>query len=147
MTEGKGGLLTLIIGAPILAMFVGVGVFFYNASATWTSSDNQAVITAMAAVCGSGLVVVGLLVAFIVGIPLAIRAYGESGRAARQWEGPPVDVPYRALPPMQQEYPALSGPVQPTTANPWTVTGGGHFDDMPAPVQDGRFRMTGEQHR
>lgn len=142
MTNGKGGLLTLLIGAPILALFVGIGIFAYNASATWTSADNQAVITAMAAVCGSGLVVIGLLVALIVGIPLAIRAYGESGRAARQWEGPPMDVPFRALPNPAYDYPALPGPTQPAQpANPWTVTGGGHFDDMPAPVQDGRFRM------
>lgn len=142
MTEGKGGLLTLIIGTPILALFVGVGIFAYNASASWTSADNQATITALAAVCGSGIVVLGLMIAFVVGIPLAIRAYGESGRARREWAEPPMETPYRMLPP-QPEYPALPGPTQ--QANPWTVTGGGHFDDMPAPQQDRRFRLTGDR--
>ena len=140
MTEGKGGLLTLIIGTPILALFVGVGIFAYNASATWTSADNQAVVTGLAAVCGSGIIVLGLMIALIVVIPLAIRAYGESGRARQQWAEPPMETPYRMLPPDQHQYPALPGPTQ---ANPWTVTGGGHFDDMPAPAQDGRFRLTG----
>ncbi|MCL4836240.1 MAG: hypothetical protein KJZ86_27620 [Caldilineaceae bacterium] len=137
MTNGKGGLLTLVIAAPILALFVGVGVFAFNAADTWTQANNQAVITGLSAVCGAGVVVIGLIVAIVVGIPFAIRAYGESGRAHRDWGPPPVDAPYRSLPPAQ-EYPAL-----PAQSNPWTVTGGGAFDDMPAPVQDGRFRLTG----
>ena len=98
MTEGKGGLLTLILAVPILALFIGVGIFAYNASATWTSADNQATVTALAAVCGSGIVVLGLMIAFIVGIPLAIRAYGESGRARREWAEPPMETPYQARP-------------------------------------------------
>lgn len=137
MTNGKGGLLTLVIAAPLLALFVGVGIFAVYVGEGWTNANTQATITGLSAVCGTGIVVLGLIVGLIVGVPLAIRAYGESGRANRDWGPPPVDAPYRTLPPAQ-EYPALPG-----QSNPWTVTGGGAFDDMPAPVQDGRFRLTG----
>lgn len=139
MKEGRGGILTWILAAPLLALLGGVGIFAFSVADSWTNANTQAAITGISAVCGTGIVVLGLIVGLIVGVPLAIRAYGEAGRANRDWGPPPaIDAPYRPLPP-GQDYPALPGPAQ--TANPWTVTGGGHFDDLPAPQQDGRFRV------
>jgi hypothetical protein len=141
MKEGKGGIMTWILAAPLLALFLGAGVFAFSISESWTNANTQAAITGISAVCGTGIVVLGLIVGLIVGVPIAIRAYGEGGRVSRNWETPappPVNVPWQALPPAQSP-PALPGP----QANPWMVTGGGNIDDMPAPVQDGRFRMVG----
>ena len=131
MTEGKGGLLTLIIGTPILALFVGGGIFAYNASATWTSADNQAVVTGLAAVCGSGIIVLGLMIALDRRHTPSPSAYGEAGAAAsngqsRRWRD--------ALPHVTPRPAPRSRPARPDgRPTQMTVTGGSLGTMIPAP--------------
>lgn len=132
---------TLLVVVPVLALFLGVGAIGVAISQTWTDGNTQSLITGLATVCGGGVVVVGILLSLLVGVPLAIRAYGEGGKARRQWSEepepwsrPPLpvqDANWRALPP------TIPGP------NPWELgpgwTGGGQVDLLPGPEQDGRL--------
>ena len=131
--------LTYIAAAPVLALFGGIGLLAWNIGQTWTQSDTQAVITATATICAGGMVVFALLAALIVGVPLAIRAYGEGGQARRTW----VDMPDRGRvidAPQWRELPPAADPVP-----PWQVTGGGNVDLLPPPEQDRRFSFELQQ--
>lgn len=92
------------------------------------------------------LIVIGFVFGTLAAIPVGLlmlvsqrRKDGDDGPRRGGRGGGYSDYPPMAYPPQQQPFPALPAP-QP---NPWTVTGGGAFDDMPAPRQDGRFRMGG----
>ena len=70
-------------------------------------ATTQSAVTALATVCGGGAVVFALLVALIVGIPMATRYFAETGKARREWDympPPPRRVPqidgYTSGPPM-----------------------------------------------
>ena len=110
----------MLIAIPTLALFGGVGAIAWQVGQTWTSADTQSLISATAAVCDGGAVVVGAMLALVVGVPLALRAYGEAGRAQREWpaprpllwreERPPqlpgeraIDGAWHALPPAQYD--------------------------------------------
>jgi hypothetical protein len=120
--------LTLLAAAPLLALLGGVGVMSYTIGQSWTSADTQTLVAGLVSACMVGGIILGTLLALLVGIPLAIRAYGEAGRARQQWPefappGPLVDGQWQLLPPPNG---------QPPTVPPWQVTGGGHVDLMPA---------------
>lgn len=136
-------LLTLIIAAPLLALLGGVGVASYAIGQTWTSADTQTLVAGLVNACLMGGVILGALLALLVGIPLAIRAYGEAGRARQTWVEPPIARPVLPVIDGQwQPLPPHSG--QPPAVPPWQVTGGGHLDLMPGeqrllPDASGRF--------
>ena len=113
-------IIAVLIAIPTLALFGGVGAIAWQVGQTWTSADTQSLISATGAVCGGGAVVVGAMLALVVGVPLALRAYGEAGRTQREWptprpllwreERPPqlpggrtVDGAWHALPPAQYD--------------------------------------------
>jgi hypothetical protein len=77
-------IIAVLVAIPTLALFGGVGAIAWQVGQTWTSADTQSLISATAAVCGGGAVVVGVMLALVVGVPLALRAYGEAGRAQRE---------------------------------------------------------------
>ncbi len=106
-------IIALIIAIPALALFLGLGFLAYSIGSSWTPSDTQALITAVATICAGGMVVIGVLLALIVGVPLAIRAYGEGGRARKEWE-PTYQPPHIVEMPRAPELPP--------------VTGGGHYE-------------------
>ena len=74
-----------IAAIPALALIGGVGILAWRIGATWTSATTQSLVTALTVICGGGALLFAILLALIVGIPLAIRAYGEGGASRRQW--------------------------------------------------------------
>jgi hypothetical protein len=84
----------LVVTLSGLAVLLGAGVLAMRIGDTWTEATTQSLVTALATVCGGGAVVFALLVALIVGIPMATRYFAESGRARREWvdTGPALPV-------------------------------------------------------
>lgn len=123
MNEALGRLAT-IAG---LAIFIGIGVLAWRIGETWTEATTQSMVTALATVCGGGAVVFALLVALIVGIPMATRYFAETGRARREWDympPPPRRVPqldgYASGPPMLT--------AQKNDVGTWQSGGVGNYD-------------------
>ena len=139
-------ILALIGAVPVLALFGGIGVLSWRIAETWNAETTQGLVTGLVVVCGGGALVVGILLALIVGVPLAIRAYGEGGISRRGWGGsgraalpewedfPPPRLPMRRNAPMiDTQWRQLPDPTP-----PWGATGGGSSQLLPPP-QDERF--------
>lgn len=152
-----------ILGAiPVLALFGGIGILSYRISETWDAATTQALVTGLTVICGGGTLVLCILLALIVGVPLAIRAYGEGGMSRRHWNDdgdgwgkstrpalPRFDDWQRVIP--KRQPPMIDGywqrlpdtpPSQPSPTPPWGATGGGHSQLLPPP-QDDRFGVEG----
>lgn len=93
-------------------------------------------------------IIIGFVLGATAAVPVALlllvadrRRNGDGPRQRNHAGGPyPVPQPYLIMPPQ----PAPAAPPQPAPQdNRWMVTGGGSFDDMPQPQQDGRFRLNG----
>lgn len=68
-----------------LALLLGVGVLAWRIGDTWSEATTAALVTGLVAVCGGGAVVVAMLMALIVGVPMAIRFFAEQGIARQAW--------------------------------------------------------------
>lgn len=151
-------ILALIVAIPALALFGGIGVLSYRIAGTWSDATTQGLVTGLTVVCGGGALVVAVLLSLIVGVPLAIRAYGESGDRRRLWDDgwrnytrpplPRVDdwpsLPAKRLPPLiegQWRIPEQAMGAQHPVTPPWGVTGGGQTHLLPPVEQDERFGM------
>jgi hypothetical protein len=138
-------LLALIIAMPALALFGGIGILAWRISDTWTDATTQGLVTGLTVVCGGGALVVCILLSLIVGIPLAVRVFGEAGISHRAW-GAGRNTPYwEDVPPGVRRPSVINGqgwqfpPPSPTP--PWGMTGGGAPQLLPPPEQDNRFGM------
>lgn len=146
-------MMTLIAAVPVLALFGGVGILALRISDTWSEATTQSLVTALTVVCGGGALVFAILLACIVGIPLAIRAYGEGGLSQRAWrelpgsrrrslremdDGQPVYPPKRQPPMIDGQWSRL-----PDAAPPWGMSGGGDTRLLPPAEQDERFGFDG----
>lgn len=135
-------ILTLIGAVPVLALFGGVGVLAYRIAETWNAETTQGLVTGLTVVCGGGTLVLCILLALIVGVPLAIRAYGEGGSSRRAW-GESIPPGWDELPP---RLPMRRSPGMidtqwrqlPDPTPPWGATGGGN-SQLLSPLQDERF--------
>lgn len=87
----------IVVAAPVLALFGGAGVLAWRIGQTWDQRNSDALITAMVSICAGGTIIIGILLALIVGVPLALRAYESGGYARRAW---PAETPaqWRQLP-------------------------------------------------
>lgn len=94
-------ILALLVAAPVLALFGGVGFLAYQIGQSWDQRSTDSLIAGLVATCGGGAVVIGVLLALIVGVPFALRFFERSGQARREWHTPaPRVVPSGpALPP------------------------------------------------
>lgn len=138
-----------IIAVPILALFGGIGFLAYQIGQTWDARSTDSLIAGLVATCGGGMVVIGIFLALIIGIPFAIRMFGEAGYSQRAWRDQPAPSTLPALPwpdprqrPVDTTWQTLSSPATPP---PWGMTGGGNIGLLPAPNQDKRFGMTEAQ--
>lgn len=139
-------LLAFIVAIPALALIGGVGILALRISDTWNASTTQSLVTGLTVVCGGGALMVAILLALIVGIPLAVRIFGETGISHRAWGGgrtaiPPGwdDIPPRL--PMRRSPPMIEGEWRQSEnpTPPWGVTGGGSPQLLPPPEHDQRF--------
>lgn len=136
------GLLAGLVALPILALFGGMGMLAYQIGQTWDQRNTDALVTAVASICAGGAVIVGLLLALIVGVPLALRAYENGGRARHAW---PAETPaqWRALPPASskpawaEQPPMLTDSQQQGT---WQSLGPGAYDMWDEPADSERWQ-------
>ena len=164
-------LLYTIAAMPALALVGGIGILAYRIGETWNSATTQSLVTGLTVVCGGGALLFAILLACIVGIPLAIRAYGEGGASRRTWTnddegwGTPMRisssrghdwsaVSSKRQPPMMPAAAAYAiegqwqrmsdpSPAQPSPTPPWGMTGGGNTQLLPPVEQDERFGLGG----
>jgi hypothetical protein len=130
-------LMAMLVAIPVLAQFGAIGFLAYTIGQHWDARSTDSLVVGLVATCGGGAVIIGVLLALIVGVPLALRSYSEAGRARREWnELPPprydrdaIDAEWQRLPP------TLPRPQAP----PWGATGGGNYQLLPP--QDRRFGM------
>jgi hypothetical protein len=146
-------LITGLIAIPVLALFGGIGFLAYRVGQQWDARSTDSLITGLVATCGGGVLIVGILLALLVGVPLALRSYSEAGRARQAWhELPPpsyarepdgrnaIDAAWQRLPPALPQ-PANQAPLPPIP--PWGATGGGQYQLLPP--QDRRFGEAGAE--
>lgn len=143
-------ILAIIVAIPALALIGGTGILAWRISETWSDAITQSLVTGLTVVCGGGALMVAILLALIVGIPLAVRIFGETGISHRAWgagrtaippgwDDLPSRLPMRRQPPMiegEWHYPHNQTP-------PWGATRGSAPHLLPPPEQDNRFGMDG----
>lgn len=88
-------LVTIVALAPFVALLGGVGFLFYQIGQNWDVRSTDSLIAGLVATCGGGAVVIGVLLAIVIGVPFAIRMLREAGHADRAWRQLP---PYPSLP-------------------------------------------------
>lgn len=91
------GIAAALAAIPVIALFGGIGVLAWRIGETWDQRNTDALVTALAAICAGGTIIVGLLLALIVGVPLALKTYESGAHARRAW---PAETPaqWRQLP-------------------------------------------------
>ena len=131
-------LMTGLLAIPVLALFGGIGFLAYTIGQHWDARSTDSLITGLVVTCGGGAVIIGMLLALIVGVPLALRSYSEAGRTRREWnEWPPPRYERDAID-AEWQRPPLPLPGQLNQPPPWGATGGGNYQLLP-PQQDRRF--------
>jgi len=86
MPPGVNPLVLLAI-VPVLALFGAIGMLSWCISDTWSEATTQRLVTGLTVICGGGTFMVCVLPALIVGVPLAVRIFGEAGISHRAWGG------------------------------------------------------------
>lgn len=122
---------TILVGvavAPIAALFVAAAFIGTAIADNWDKATTASLVTGLVAVCGGGFVVISLILALIVGIPMATRFFFEAGVARRAFDAPSPYVDSRALPagrrPWQEETPPLLTDRQ---SGSWQSSGPGSY--------------------
>lgn len=114
--------------APIAALFVAAAFVGAAIADSWNEATTASLVTGLVAVCGGGFVVISLILALIVGIPMATRFFFEAGVARRAFDAPSPYVDSRALPagrrPWQEETPPLLTDRQ---SGSWQSSGPGSY--------------------
>lgn len=107
-------LVTIVVLAPFVALLGGVGFLFYQIGQRWDARSTDSLIAGLVATCGGGTMVIGVLLAIIIGVPFAIRMLREAGQSERVWRHlppepryPPLPVPREHRPSWAQEPPLL----------------------------------------
>lgn len=91
-------LVTIVVLAPFVALLGGVGFLFYQIGQRWDARSTDSLIAGLVATCGGGTVVIGVLLAILIGVPFAIRMLREAGQAERMWRQLPPEPLYPPLP-------------------------------------------------
>ena len=104
-------MVAVVVLAPLVALLGGIGVLFYQIGQHWDARSTDSLIAGLVATCGGGAVVIGVLLAIIIGVPFAIRMLREAGQADQLWQARSLSAPLPPLrshqPPWAQEPPRL----------------------------------------
>jgi hypothetical protein len=92
-------IVAIVILAPFVALLGGVGILCYQIGQHWDARSTDSLIAGLVATCGGGVLVICVLLAIIIGVPLAVRILREAGHADKAW---------RQLPPCPPSYPTLT---------------------------------------
>lgn len=133
-------MLAALFAIPVLALFAGIGFLMWQIGEKWDARSTDTLIAGLVATCGGGVVIIGVLLAVIVGIPFAIRMFDEAGMSRRSWADYPPSIGRNAPPAIDGQWRTL-----PNNQPPWGATGGGDFAMLPEPQQDRRFSMDVER--
>lgn len=120
-------LLTLVLLVPVLAIFAGIGFLAYQIGQSWDARSTDALISGLVATCGGGAVVMGTLLAILIGIPIAIRMFNEAGRARQHWEAPPPRQ-WRELPGHSPRWAAGPPRLEDQSSGAWESLGPTYYD-------------------
>lgn len=93
-------ILALPVAIVALAFLVGVGALAWNIGATWQPRNTDILITGLVTACGGGMVIMGVLLGVVIGVPFMLRMLRERD-AMRQEYWPPapaIDGQWRQLP-------------------------------------------------
>jgi hypothetical protein len=86
----------IVVGLPALALSVGAGVLAWRIGDSWGEAQTASLLTSASMICGGGMLLTAILVALIVGVPMASRFFHEAGVSRQTWDAPPPG--YHALP-------------------------------------------------
>jgi len=104
------GLLAVFVAVPVAAVMIASAFIGQAIAENWDKATTASLVAGLVATCGGGFVVISLILALIVGIPMATRFFFEAGVARRAFDAAPSTyVDSRALPagrrPWQEETP------------------------------------------
>ena len=124
------GFLAAVFAVPALTLFLGVGVLAWNVGQTWDARSTDSLIAGLISVCAGGVFLAVLLLALIVGVPLALRAYERGAEARQAWQEPRYRVLPPALPQSWVEQPPM---IEDKNVGSWQSTGMGYdlWEDEP----------------
>ncbi|MBV7334652.1 hypothetical protein KFU94_41725 [Chloroflexi bacterium TSY] len=112
--------IAMLIAAPILTMFGGVGVLAFRIAGTWSEGNTNTLVGGLVAGCTGGGIVISLILAVFVALVFYSRWSQE-----RNWQPRPARR-YKALP--SNSPPMITGPSQPQGG---IVSGGlGAYEDL-----------------
>lgn len=78
-------ILSLVVAAPILALFGGIGVLAYRIAGKWDERNTDVLISNITMVCGIGGLVLALALAAFVGLVFYARWQRD-----KHWDEPPM---------------------------------------------------------
>ena len=106
-------ILAVVAVSPIVAVMVAAAFVGTAIADNWDRATTASLVTGLVAVCGGGFVVIALILALIVGIPMATRFFFEAGVARRAFDtsapvvtySPQLPPPAAGRRPWQEETP------------------------------------------
>ncbi len=93
-------ILALPVAIVALAFLVGVGALAWNVGETWQPRNTDILITGLVTACGGGMVIMGVLLGVVIGVPFMVRMLRETSAMSINY-GPPaptIDGQWRQLP-------------------------------------------------
>ncbi len=111
-------ILALPVALVGLAFLLGVGALAWNVGETWQPRNTDILITGIVTACGGGMVIMGVMLGVVIGVPFMLRMMRESAAVRSdywppaptidgQWRQLPSDatplLPMQGQPPMQQQ--------------------------------------------
>lgn len=93
-----------ILAIPValigLAFLLGVGALAWNVGETWQPRNTDILITGIVTACGGGMVIMGVLLGVVIGVPFMLRMMRESAAVRPDYwpPAPTIDGQWRQLP-------------------------------------------------
>lgn len=108
-------ILALPVVIVALTFLTGVGSLAWNVGKTWQPRNTDTLITGLVAACGGGMVVAGVLLGVVIGVPVMLRIMRESAAVRQDYlpRAQAVDGQWRQLPGDATPLPPPPQPVQP----------------------------------